>query len=833
MERKYDSQFTIHDSRKRSGSALILTVVLTTLLAIIAVVFLLASRIDKTAASAASENRELSFAIETTLEKISRELVFDVPGVASQEYHDYPGPEDGWLASLEPNDKQMWQQISDVTGYLNYRRWPARNVLITNSAPTPPLLRAVIADYQPIALDPNGLLLEQLADADGDGIGDSKWIILPDVTSTKGRPIYVAIRITCNGGMLNANTAYEFDPNGPRGVIDGSSQLQINLMALAGRIGNPPTPAEEKALLLARANYGSGVDPCNLGEYERSVTWYYGSSNDPYTPFDISDELELRYRFLLNHTAIDARLEQWGGEFRKSTISTPVTSGGKPLNDWFKRAYSGAVVDPNYAYRHITTTCSIDRLITAAALGSLGGAPRRKMVNVNIEPVDLLYSAIYRGLVDANFTGTAASQVAAQTAVNLFDYRDNDSIVTSYLNLGDNKTYYGFERPCIYISELADYNSVTPGDPPVIHTTYAIELYKPYSEDDVPRPGRPGACRLVVGGTTIDIGSPAWPPGKSFYVVQKPDPCTPITPDSNAVVKDYPSLVLAANTGVELQVRVTEPNGVPAYITVDSVSVPSWLVSGQGIKSLQRDITKHKCIRRLWDTSSKAPTLGSGNTYVDNSRPELVQARPANKPFTNIGEIGMVFRTGGYNVPIGSTEADLRLDLKNPMFAHIFNYLTVMDPQDPSEMRVRGRININTAPWFVIAQLPWMQPPIAQAVVAYRDTTAKGFQSIAHLMRVPEMGYYTYDSNNLDKFPDLTPRDGDWMQGNFEERDIIFHRISNLITVRSDVFTAYILVRIGPDGPQRRVVAILDRSRVLYPSDRVKILTLHPVPDPR
>jgi hypothetical protein len=95
MERKYDSQFTIHDSRKRSGSALILTVVLTTLLAIIAVVFLLASRIDKTAASAASENRELSFAIETTLEKISRELVFDVPGVASQEYHQAPKT-DGW-----------------------------------------------------------------------------------------------------------------------------------------------------------------------------------------------------------------------------------------------------------------------------------------------------------------------------------------------------------------------------------------------------------------------------------------------------------------------------------------------------------------------------------------------------------------------------------------------------------------------------------------------------------------------------------------------------------------------------------------------------------------
>ena len=67
----------------------------------------------------------------------------------------------------------------------------------------------------------------------------------------------------------------------------------------------------------------------------------------------------------------------------------------------------------------------------------------------------------------------------------------------------------------------------------------------------------------------------------------------------------------------------------------------------------------------------------------------------------------------------------------------------------------------------------------------------------------------------------------------FEERDLIFHRISNLVTVRSDVFTAYILVRIDLDGPQRRVIAILDRSQVASPADKVRIVAFHPVPDPR
>jgi hypothetical protein len=162
-----------------------------------------------------------------------------------------------------------------------------------------------------------------------------------------------------------------------------------------------------------------------------------------------------------------------------------------------------------------------------------------------------------------------------------------------------------------------------------------------------------------------------------------------------------------------------------------------------------------------------------------------------------------------------------------------------MDPnahgEPANEMRIQGRINVNTAPWFVMAQLPWIQPAIAQAVVAYRDTIARGFESIAGLIQVPQMGYYAYDpmyvAVDLDRFPDLTPSDG--AISDFEERDVIFSRISNLVTVRSDVFTAYILVRIGTDGPQKRFIAILDRSQVDSSDDKVKIIALHPVPDPR
>jgi len=112
---------------------------------------------------------------------------------------------------------------------------------------------------------------------------------------------------------------------------------------------------------------------------------------------------------------------------------------------------------------------------------------------------------------------------------------------------------------------------------------------------------------------------------------------------------------------------------------------------------------------------------------------------------------------------------------------------------------------------------------------------AGAFESTGALMQVPDMGYYAYDPNyasvDLDGYPDMTANDG--AIGDFEERDIIFSRISNIVTVRSDVFTAYILVRVGADGPQKRVLAILDRSRATSSGGKVRILALHPVPDPR
>jgi hypothetical protein len=834
---------------KRVGSALILAVVLTSLLAIVGVLFVLVSRVDKMATSSVMENQELNLAVETVVAKISQELTLDVPGVASQEYYDYPDANDTWLASLEPYSDgtvYKWRQISDL-----YGKWD----------PSTGLAAEVVPDYQ----DAGAISEGAEADADGDGVADSRWVIIPDVNSGKDKPIYVAVRIIDNGAMLNVNTAYKFDPADPNSSvfdIGGSNQMQIDLMALAGRPGLPPTVTDEMSLLTARANINYGLNPLDLAGYAKNVTWNFNEPKRPYTPFDISDELELRYRFLLNHSDIDTRLEQWAGQFRLNTLSTPLTSGGKPLDAWFDRANLSSSSDPNYAYRHIATTCNIDRIIDPAG---------KKMVNVNTADPNELYTAISKGLLAGEPNAVGAAQLAAQLAVNIVDLRDADAQV-SVLPVG-TKTYYGFEAQP-FISELA-FKISSSGADVSANNYFAIELYNPFDTDILLGDFRleiRDANNAVVG--TINLTGYGIPDGSRFVITNGSASSSDFgvanmmstgggKEDGNFVLATYdavqdsnpPQYVLKSRYNVYL-IRKTPAGDI--YLD-KQLTQDDWF-NWDTVKDVQqfyaRPDNNWNIVYQNMVTASN--TLGRANG-LNGARKNYNFYNFANAVgrFVSVGDIARALTIGpgtdpgdmiGVKLDSEPAEDRVRLNLQNPAFAKIFQYLTVIDPSehiDPNdytnyqsfldETRIKGRININTAPWFVIAQLPWMRPAIAQAITSYRDTVGGAFQSIGELMQVPEMGYYAYDPNyaavDLNSYPDLTPSDG--AISDFEERDVIFSRISNIITVRSDVFTAYILVRIGTDGPQKRVLAILDRSRVTSPGDKVRILALHPVADPR
>jgi hypothetical protein len=904
MKRKYKTY-------NKEASALILAVVLTSLLAVIGVVFLLSSRVDSLATSSLSEQKDLNSAVETVISKISEVLADDVRGLSSlgPRYYDYPDEYDKWLACLEPFDDSgacKWQQISDVYDKLNLGRRPQ--------------VARIIPEYQ----DLSEVELRRIpADADGDGVSDSMWVKVDDMSSSKGKDIYAAIRIIDNGAMINLNTVFA-NPVGPD-ERKGDILTDIYIDGLV------KTGSNSIAKFIENRSGNSTITDDMARQYHTEVSRRVENPdlvNPPYTLYDITDELSLRNRFVIYHEPTITRLESkdcFGNSLRVNNAWTPVDDPCA-FAAWKRRMDpNDGGVDPcesdnHYSFRKLLTTYNMDRIITP-----LG----RSMANINdvcdVNALSNLYNAVKTGLSDANTVGL--EERAAQITVNLVDYQDADSNVTAFTNPDDGKTYYGFERPCIYISELVHRFvepdvQISPLPASLINRSYAIELHKPYSDDDYPKPNE---WQLVIESYgTFPV---TWSGTKSFHVISfihsgallniswggENDPNFSPSPDERPISPG--TIVYGPGRTISLQRLI---NAVP--VTVDSIRIgfggPSelWATDDGITRCYQRDITPHKCIMRLWDdsfTEMESPTLGHDNIYTDSS-PEQIQAHPSNEPFTNVGEIGMLFRKGAYYVDAidrdtrvgygtNKNEEDVRLNLQDPDYQNIFNYLTVFDPSkdginndgdgktptnpdgwidvedEPAltpEWKIPGRININTAPWYVIAQLPWVSHELAQAIVAYRDKLdlrgltpsgpdyyhggannsryqetgidglreEPGFASIGELAAVINisdandysMSYYLFgleENDDLDEFPDLTSTDG--AADDFEERDVIFARISNLVTVRSDVFTAYILVRIGKDGPQKRVIAILDRSDVYKPGDKVKIVALQQVPDPR
>jgi hypothetical protein len=1035
------------------GSALILAVVLTSILAIVGVLFIMMARVDKVSTSAISENRELNLAIDTIIAEISQQLISDIPGVTGQEYHDYPqhtvvaGPDgqlgtqddlvidpgadlilgtvddipvyqtdsDPWLAALAPklkvdcyetplddsDDIVGFSHITDLYGRLAYLFQLGLTDLENDRVSFRNMRAKIIAPALPIRSEGDK------ADADGDGVADSRWIIIPDVTSSKGKPIHAAIRAVDNQAMLNVNAGFKFDPNFvDANLIDGSSQLQINLMALANRPYDPATLGDETRLLDARANYGlGGLNPLDLEAYKRNVIWQYTLPiGSLYTPFDISDELELRNRFVLDIVDIDSRIEDssrlWTNAFTGLYYKlSPYNQSGQLL-EWFNRADKD-MFDPCdiiYSYRHIATTYNIDRIIDPR-----GG----RMINVNNgntpvdipyqrysrlfplypldmnTPVGILYDRLLSSyerilsslgpvIVDPN----VVTQYA-QLAVNMVDFSDDDDInnddvldfnCVTYLRDPYGFDHYGFEAQP-FITEVA-WKIDQPAD------FYAVELYNPSSKKIILRDNfilelvsreDPSYVIPIIFDDPCDIID-----ANSHFVIAnnlgaftlyntinpsnttnlKVDPALVffggrIPPDKSKPVidirpdpdKSRPPVYGGRAGSYDLYLRRLDVP-VAGGIYVDKQPIePNWATPGKPIRAFGRDDRDWRVIYyfELVEDLDPGGSLGMANYFHIFSMPFSIHDFSFFLPnpldpraeLITVGDIPRIL-TLGHGVTRSSTigqqllvtellqlstaidqEHSVRLDLQNPYHRDVFQYLTVFDPTrdfidndsdglgidldgdgflditeiDLDEVKIPGRININTAPWYVIAQLPWMTHETAQALVAYRDKLPlpvdysvgrynaivtnplnadfatsfvpgtvreqPGFESIGELNFIIaglnnfNIAQYALNGIDLLLFPDLTTRDddppidlGDEVVDDFEERDVIFSRISNLVSVRSDVFTAYILVRIGADGPQKRVIAILDRSgvnktNVNSPDGKVRIVALQHVPDPR
>ena len=200
-----------------------------------------------------------------------------------------------------------------------------------------------------------------------------------------------------------------------------------------------------------------------------------------------------------------------------------------------------------------------------------------------------------------------------------------------------------------------------------------------------------------------------------------------------------------------------------------------------------------------------------------------------------------------------------------PQHAEVVKNIDIGTGSDAPEdtIGVHGLININTANWKVLSTVPFTTDPvtnarIAKAIVLYRDgdpstgTLPQGpFQSLFDLYKVPE-----FINNQPVPISNTSPDDddGDFSPFNrtikpgdpktdgitdpheFERQYLLITRISNLLTTRSDSFTAYILVQgwRNANTPQaelvvqRRAAMLIDRAGVT-PKNREPRSMLIPV----
>jgi hypothetical protein len=167
--------------------------------------------------------------------------------------------------------------------------------------------------------------------------------------------------------------------------------------------------------------------------------------------------------------------------------------------------------------------------------------------------------------------------------------------------------------------------------------------------------------------------------------------------------------------------------------------------------------------------------------------------------------------------------------------ADILEYVSPMNRPDKGSLP--GRININTAPLHVIAAaLPpnlirLKNDPNTAVDVAQMIIDKRPYTNIGQLLDLDFFTRLADDDDNI-AFTNGVGDDQN-IKDDIEERDWFMTYLANKFTVRSDTFTAYILVRLGAEGPQRRMIGIFDRSQVWDKNDRPKLVALHPVPDPR
>ena len=182
------------------------------------------------------------------------------------------------------------------------------------------------------------------------------------------------------------------------------------------------------------------------------------------------------------------------------------------------------------------------------------------------------------------------------------------------------------------------------------------------------------------------------------------------------------------------------------------------------------------------------PTVGEGEDKNDYSSFYV-----KNKPFANIGEVGYLHK--------GEEWQTIKLQAGGDW--QILDKITVVNP--PAKI-TKGRININTASRQVLESLPGIDSSLTRAIINYGDSKRRPFNEVGEVLEVFTIAKLGYNGKDDDE---------DGYIDEDDEKEMLFRSLSNLITTRSNCFTVICLGQIKKSGEvvsEKKIKVILDRG---------------------
>jgi len=803
---------------KKRGSVILMVIALLTILAMLGSTLVLVARLDRqTSHAIASSAAPAPEVARSVLDMLRADRATDLHISGNLVYGNISRPEDAIdypyedinpaldidpaLANIEPidpaADPPTWRHISHLEHIPNssYKGGPVPD----------------FSDVVCKADDPN------FADTDGDAKADAR-LFETGITDPDGRPFLAAVRMIDSSGLLNMNTGWDTR------LVNASNTMSAVDISLATVI----PPAQFSAVLDGRA---SGLNDPNL--YFHGYVLRPLAPTISVTPYDTCDLLRL--------------------------VSPGADANGR-LWERLQPIYNSA--------RNYLTTWSASRIIVPPYVAGTNA----NRADINLSPASTLYPAFVGIMTCADPGDPDRLAKAAQLTANVVDYRRDDGIPEV---VGGNVGTV--RRP--FISKIFLKRTVDPGGT-VYTNYSAIELYNPYvtqislagyrlrtasgfvggawPSDKVINPGG----RFVIGDGSIVPNS----------AIQIQEQFIESTLDLNTKV---PLFILDAS-GVCVDMV---PGSFAAALPPDA-SNPQWttFMREDRVQYARYSVADYPCrhfgnpSNNLYDYVTTPNDLGVPNPAAALGSP-VIDPRPLyvrHGYFVNVGEVlKLAFLGSDINLPVTERLASAQCFLRTdgpvaklgpavPVGCLVSEYLMTDSPIEAAlgPDVVYGLVNLNTAPYTVIQCLPALaklapgqQQDLANEIISYREQTkgpstkdyanrdtatgipglrnSPGFATSGEvavpLRQIAGAAVNTYDNNarpGTYAIGDNGSDDGLLLspgpQDDPDKYNVYYKWLSNQVTVRSDTYIAYILVRspAGGAGGQRdrRFVALIDRT---------------------